>query len=181
MEQMWQYITCFWNTAKWFDLRQDSLTHLNRTRKENEFHKINHELHTLLFPMTKSLFSRYWWVQFADTHLLEQQCLCQPTRRLRLCVHVRSGLQWWLPTGRGNQTQWGGLETSLWPLCYMLLQGTEGEHTLTNSLHFTRCAWKRMPCGLHRAWEFVSQCTQKINERWSHDKYLSWWMIHLQW
>lgn len=92
--------------------------------------------HKPLFAMSHPLFSRHQWVQFADTHLLEWQRVCEPTRRLWLCVQVWSRLQQWLPTGRGNQTQWGGLETDFWPLCYMLLQGTEDEHILTNSLHF---------------------------------------------
>ncbi len=89
-------------------------------------------IHLLLFTL---LSFRHRRVQFADTHLLEWQRVCEPPRRLRLCVYVWSGLQRRLPTGRGNQTQRGGLETQLWSLCYMLLQGTEDEHTHTNSPH----------------------------------------------
>lgn len=75
--------------------------------------------------------SRHRWVQSADTHLLEWQRVCEPPRRIRLCVYIWSGLQRWLSTGRRNQTQWRRLETQLWPLCYMLLQGREDEHTRT--------------------------------------------------
>lgn len=87
-----------------------------------------------LFTMDYSLFSRHWRVQFADTHLLEWQCVCEPPRRLWLCVHIWSRLQWWLPTGRRNETQWRRLETQLWSLCCMLLQGIEHDHVHTHLL-----------------------------------------------
>lgn len=85
------------------------------------------------------LFSRCWWVQLADTHLLEPQRVCQPPGGLRLRVHVRSRLQRRLPAGQGTQTQRRGLEAQLRPLCYLLLQGRECLDTLPTSVRLLHC------------------------------------------
>lgn len=109
------------------------------------------------FTTAHILSSRHRWVQSADTHLLEWQCVCEPPGRLRLCVYDWSGLQRRLPTGGRNQTQWRGLETQLWPLCYMLLQGTEDEHTHTNSLHMVILVfttwWRNFTLGIHCSYD----------------------------
>lgn len=110
------------------------LVYVHRRSKNTISLHLCNRWHSRLFTVTHSLFSRHRWVRFADTHLLEWQRVREPPGRLRLCVYVWSGLQRRLPAGRGDQTQRGRLETQLWPLCYMLLQGTEDEHT---PIHYT--------------------------------------------